>query len=106
MKVQVQCFSIKVVPYSVTPESHIVTVPDPGKFASSESKSDDFEDEEAREQQGAYEFLRKVLADYLPPKLELEESMSLFGDNEGFFFTCSDADSDAHYYLVMKYAFF
>ena len=106
MKVQVQCFSIKVVPYSVKPESHIVTVPDPGKFASSESKSDDFEDEEAREQQGAYEFLRKVLAEYLPPNLELEEAMSLFGDNEGFFFTCSDADSDAHYYLVMKYAFF
>ena len=57
-------------------------------------------------QQGAYEFLRKVLAEYLPPNIELEESMSLFGDNEGFFFTCSDADSDAHYYLVMKYAFF
>ena len=105
MKVQVQCFSIKVVPYSVKPESHIVTVPDPGKF-SPESESDDFEDEEAREQQGAYEFLRKTLAEYLPPNLELEESMSLFGDNEGFFFTCSDADSDAHYYLVMKYAFF
>ena len=106
MKVQVQCFSIKVVPYSVKTESHIVTVPDPRKFASSGPENDDFEDEEAREQLGAYEFLRKVLAEYLPPNLELEESMSLFGDNEGFFFTCSDSDSDAHYYLVMKYAFF
>ena len=52
MKVQVQCFSIKVVPYSVKTESHIVTVPAPGKFASPESKSDDFEDEEARETAG------------------------------------------------------
>ena len=105
MKVQAQCFSIKVLPYSVTPESHIVTLPAPKKFTS-ETESEDFEDEEAREQQAAYRFLLNALAEFLPRNLQLEESMSLFGDNDGFFFSCSDAGSDAHYYLIMKYAFF
>ena len=105
MRVQAQCFSIKVVPYSVNPESHIISLPAPDKFTSG-TECEDCEDEEAKEQRGAYEFLRKTLAGFLPLNLELEESMSLFGDSNGFFFTCSDADSDAHYYLVMKYAYF
>ena len=86
-------------------ESHIVSLPAPEKFTS-ETESGDFEDEEAREQHAAYRFLQNALAEFLPRNLELEESMSLFGDNDGFFFSCSDADSDAHFYLVMKYAFF
>jgi len=105
MRVQAQCFCIKVLPYSITPESHIVTLPVPERFTL-ETENEDFEDEEPREQQAAYKFLLKVLAEFLPRNLEREESMSLFGDNDGFFFSCSDADSDAHYHLIMKYAFF
>ena len=105
MKLQVQCFSIKVIPYSVKPETHIVTLPAPGKITS-ETRTEDYEDEEAEEQRAAFCFLRKALAEFLPRNIELEESMSLFGDNQGYFFSCSDADSDAHYHLVMKYAFF
>ena len=102
MKQQVQCFCIKVIPYSVKTESHIISVPAPEPF-SSETEGDDPEDEEKIECKNAYKFLSTVLADYLPPKLELEESSVMYGDNEGYFFSCSDANSDAHYYLLLRY---
>ena len=101
MKLQAQCFCIKVIPFSVKPETHIITLPAPDSFV--ETEREDFEDEEAKEQQAAYDFLLKALADFLPPHLELEESSCMYGDNEGFFFSCSDADSDSRYYLILRY---
>ena len=102
MKTQVQCFSIKIVPYSVNPESHVITLPAPERgFLDDEEGA---EDSDEQEQKNAYEFLRMVLKDFLPPNLELEEASSIYGDNEGFFFSCSDSDSDTHYYLLLKYA--
>ena len=102
MKQQAQCFCIKVIPYSVKTESHIISVPAPEPFSSG-TESDDFEDEEKIECQNAYKFLSTVLADYLPSNLELEESSVMYGDNEGYFFSCSDADSEDHYYLLLRY---
>ena len=102
MKKQVQCFSIKVVSYSVNPESHIVTLPAPEDGFSEER----FDDEDNVEQKNAYIILLTALKDFLPPNLKLEESSSIYGDNEGYFFSCSDADSDAHYYLLLQYTFF
>ena len=52
----------------------------------------------------AYKFLSTALAEYLPQNLELEESSVMYGDNEGYFFSCSDVDSDDHYYLLLRYA--
>lgn len=102
MKLQVQCFSIKVVPYSVNLESHIVTLPAPENGFSGGR----FDDEDDVEQKNAYRFLLTALKEFLPSNLELEEASSIYGDNEGFFFFCSDADSDAHYYLLLQYTVF
>ncbi len=101
MKLQIQCFSIKVIPYSITPETHIVTLPAPERgFLPIE---EDIQDEEDVVCKNAYKFLKKSLAAFLPPNLELEESSTIDGDNEGYFFSCSNADSDEHYYLLLQY---
>ena len=92
-------------PHSATPESHIITLPAPAPF-SSESESDDYEEEEANTKLEAYNYLLEVLAEFLPQNLELEEASTIDGENEGFFFSCSDADSDAHYYLLLQYTLF
>ena len=102
MKLHVQCFSIKVVPYSVNLESHIVTLPAPENGFS----EGHFDDEDDVKKKKAYRFLLTALKEFLPPNLEREEASSIYGENEGFFFSCSDADSDAHYYLLLQYAFF
>ncbi len=62
-----------------------------------------YEEEEKIECQNAYKFLSTVLADFLPSKLKMEEYSVMSGDNEGYFFSCSDADSDDHYYLLLRY---
>ena len=102
MKQQVQCFCIKVIPYSVKTESHIISVPAPEPFSSG-INCDDYEEEEKIESQNAYKFLSTVLADFLPPNLEMEEYSVMSGDNDGYFISCSDADSDDHYYLLLRY---
>ena len=102
MKQQVQCFCIKVIPYSVKTESHIISLPAPEPFSTAEDN--DLEEDEKIECKNAYLFLSKALADYLPQNLELEESSIMYGDNEGYFFSCSDVDSDDHYYLLLRYA--
>ena len=93
MRLHAVCFSIRVVPFSTKPESHIVTLPTEGF-----EKPDE-----------AWDFLKKALADFLPKTLELEESMTLYEEevgDQGFFFSGSDTESDDHYRVILKYAFF
>ena len=93
MKLHAVCFSIRVVPFSTKPESHIVTLPTEG-----------FEKPEE-----AWGFLKMALAEFLPKTLELEETMTLYEEevgDQGFFFSGSDAASDDHYHVILKYAFF
>ena len=74
MKLHAVCFSIRVVPFSTKPESHIVTLPTEG-----------FEKPE-----DAWGFLKMALAEFLPKTLELEETMTLYEEDvgdQGFFFS-------------------
>ena len=93
MKLHAVCFSIKVVPFSIKPESHIVTLP-----------TDGFEKPE-----DAWGFLKEALAEFLPKTLELEDAMTLYEEkcgDQGFFFSGFDTESDDHYHVILKYALF
>lgn len=96
MKIHAQCFCIKVVPFSVMPQTCIATLPFP-------------DGENFDECESAWNFLRKTFSDILPSAITKEEEMRMTddeGDEQGFFFSCSDLASDDHYHLVMKYTFF
>ena len=94
MKQQAQCFCIKVIPYSVKTESHIISVPAPEPF-SSETEGDEYEEEEKIECQNAYKFLSSVLADFLwfPNKLKYYNNINAKKKNKG---TSSSVDSSTN----------
>ena len=51
----------------------------------------------------------KAFADFLPENVEIEDKLTLLDDDNtehGFFFSCSDAQSDNHYHAIVKYLFF
>ena len=64
MKFHAQCFCIKVVPYSASPQIHIATLPLPNHFPCDDP-------------QAAWEFLLKTFSDYLPKTLQKEEELSM-----------------------------
>ena len=93
MKMHVTCFCIKVIPQSVKPETHVVTLP-----TEVFDSSDD-----------AWGFARNALAGFLPPNATPEEKLVMLDDDneeQGYFFSCSDQDSDDHYHIILKYAIF
>ena len=93
MTLHATLFCIKIVPCSSKPETHVVTVPVPY-----------FENTDE-----AWEFSKSVLANFLPRGIDVEEKMVLWDDEDGeqgFFFSCSDADSDDHYHILLKHTLF
>ena len=93
MRLHATCFCIKVIPQSVKPETHVVTLP-----TEVFDSSDD-----------AWGFARNALAEFLLQDAEPEDKLVMLdNDNEeqGYFFSCSDPNSDNHYHIILKYTFF
>lgn len=93
MTLHATLFCIRIVPYSAKPETRVVTLP--------VECFDEIDD--------AWFFAKNALAEFLPHGIELEEKMVLWDDDDGeqgFFFSCSDAASDDHYHVLLKYTLF
>ncbi len=93
MMLHAVCFCIKIVPGSVKHETNVVTLP-----------TDEFDNCD-----NAWNFVKEALADFLPENVEIEDKLTLLDDDNiehGFFFSCSDAQSDNHYHVIVKYLFF
>lgn len=93
MKLQAQCFCLKIVPFSAAVESHVVSIPAPA----------------IKDYEEAWGFLKNALKEFLPQTVEPERQYELFEEDEGgdgYFFSCSDSESDNHYYAILKYAVF
>ena len=93
MKLQAQCFCLKIVPFSAAVESHVVSSPAPA----------------IKDNEEAWGFLKNALKEFLPQTVEPERQYELFEEDEGgdgYFFSCSDSESDNHYYVILKYAVF
>ena len=93
MMLHAVCFCVKIVPESVKHETNVVTLP-----------IDEFDNCD-----NAWNFIKEALADFLPENVEIEDKLTLLDDDNtehGFFFSCSDAQSDNHYHAIVKYLFF
>ena len=87
------CFCIKIVPRSTKHETNVITLP-----------TDEFDSCDE-----AWEFAKETLENFMPESIEVEERLTMLDDDNtenGFFFSCSDIQSDDHYHIILKYSFF
>ena len=93
MTMHATCFCIKIVPLSAKTETNVVTLP-----------AEIFD-----EPGDAWHFAKNALAEFLPKHAEPENQFVMLDDDneeQGYFFSCSDAASDDHYHIVLKYSIF
>ena len=93
MMLHAVCFCIKIVSESVKHETNVITLP-----------TDAFNDCD-----DAWEFAKEALADFLPESIEVDDQLTLLDEDDtehGFFFSCSDDQTDNHYHIILKYSFF
>ena len=93
MTLHAVCFCIRIAPLQARTETRVVTLPT------------DFFDET----DDAWRWTKEALAEFLPRGAEPEEKFVLLDDDneeQGYFFSCSDPDSDDHYHIVLKYSIF